>query len=64
MLAAFPVAVYFLLHLPAGCPGLLLATIVLCGVRTFLDLHLRHTVVGVVCQPRSPGQLIHAPYLR
>lgn len=29
-------AVYFLLHCPAGCPGLPLATTVLFGVRTFL----------------------------
>ncbi len=33
-------AVYFLLHLPAGYPGLLLATTVLCGVRTFLGPRL------------------------
>ena len=31
-------AVYFLLHLPAGRPGLLLATTVLCGVQTFLGV--------------------------
>lgn len=30
-------AVYFLLHLPAHCCGLLLATTVPCGVRTFLE---------------------------
>ena len=30
-------AVYFLLHFPAGRPGLPLATTVPCGVRTFLD---------------------------
>lgn len=33
-------AVYFLLHLPAGRPGLPLAITVLCGVRTFLDSRL------------------------
>jgi len=30
------VAVYFLWHCPAGHPGWLLATTVLCGARTFL----------------------------
>src|SRR5699024_9853813 len=39
-------AVYFLLHLPAGCPGLLLAITVLDKVRTFLGF----------CLPRQTEQ--------
>ena len=35
-------AVYFLLHFPADRSGLLLATTVPCGVRTFLDPRLPH----------------------
>ena len=31
-------AVYSLLHCLAGCPGWLLATVALCGARTFLDI--------------------------
>ena len=41
-------AVYFLLHLPADRSGLLLATTVPCGVRTFLD-HRLPTCVAVRC---------------
>ena len=63
LLATGTLAVYFLLHLPAGRPGLLLATIVLCGVRTFLDLHLHLLVANAVCRPRPPGRLIHSLYL-
>ncbi len=47
-LPRFPLAVYFLWHCPAGCPGWALPTTLLCGARTFLD-----TLV-----PRSPGQLV------
>ena len=31
-------AVYFLLHCLAGCPEWLLATVLLCGARTFLGI--------------------------
>lgn len=59
-------AVYFLLHVPSGRPGLLLATSVLCGVRTFLDDGLRSIRQGLYNQrltvlsippPRLPGRL-------
>jgi len=35
----FVVAVYFLWHFPAGCPGWALPTTLPFGVRTFLDRH-------------------------
>ena len=40
-------AVYFLLHVPAGHPGWALPTVLPCGVRTFLDTRV----------PRSPDRL-------
>jgi hypothetical protein len=44
-------AVCFLWHCPAGYPGWVLPTTLLCGVRTFL---------GDVCtSPRSPNRLVH-----
>ena len=49
-------AVYFLLHFPADRSGLLLATTVPCGVRTFLDPRL--PVQRWFAVPRPPGRLI------
>lgn len=63
-------AVYFLLHLPSGCPGLPLTTSVLYGVRTFLDdgLHsitddpaCRNPGVPPIPPPRLPGRLNREP---
>ena len=51
-------AVYFLLHLPAGHPGLPLATTALCGVRTFLG-RMPARQIRRCTRPRSPGWLIH-----
>ena len=48
-------AVYFLLHFPADRSGLLLATTVPCGVRTFLDLRLSHGWDGSQRRGRPAG---------
>ena len=48
-------AVYFLLHFPADRSGLLLATTVPCGVRTFLDPRLFHGWSGSRCRGRPAG---------
>ncbi len=50
-------AVYFLLHLPADRSGLLLATTVPCGVRTFLGPRQPQRVWRFGAT-RSPGRLI------
>ena len=47
---ATEVAVCFLWHLPAGCPGLTLSSILPCGARTFLRY-----------EPRIRGRLIRSP---
>ena len=52
--ASEPLAVCSLWHCPARRRGWLLATTVLCGVRTFLSS----------CLPRPPGQLIRDPQSR
>ena len=48
-------AVYSLLHFPADRSGLLLATTVPCGVRTFLDPRLFHGWSGSRCRGRPAG---------
>ena len=48
-------AVCFLWHCPAGHPGWVLPTTLLCGVRTFLN--------GAYAPPRSPDRLVQSPSL-
>ena len=60
-------AVYFLLHVPAGRPGLPLATTVLCGVRTFLDTRLHPCRWGsgaAITRPTHSRGLILLPHTR